>query len=102
MKTIYLDADFRCHTTDDGTMTAVETGFFDGKCDEFIEGYRLVPAGCTWTRADGEVFLGEMIAPARPSAALEEAQHAYELERLARAEAILNELTGGVNDVHCE
>lgn len=83
-------------------MTAVETGFFDGKCDAFIEGYRLVPEGCMWTRADGAVFFGEMIAPALPSAVLEQAQHAYELERLAQAEAILNELTGGVNDVHCE
>lgn len=102
MKTVFVDADFRCHVTGDGTMTTVETDFFDGKCEEFIEGYRLVPAGCTWTRADGEVFLGEMIAPARPCAALEEAQHAYELERLAQAETILGELTGGVNDVHCE
>ena len=39
MKTIYIDADFRCHAADDGTMKAVETAFFDGKCDAFIEGY---------------------------------------------------------------
>ena len=27
---IYIDADFKCHVSDDGTMTAVETDFFDG------------------------------------------------------------------------
>lgn len=39
MKTIYIDSEFKCHVTNDGTMTAVETDFFDGKCDTFIEGY---------------------------------------------------------------
>ena len=40
MRTIYIDSDYRCHVTNDGTMNAVETDFFDGKCDTFIEGYR--------------------------------------------------------------
>lgn len=39
MRTIYIDSDYKCHITNDGTMTAVETDFFDGKCDAFIEGY---------------------------------------------------------------
>lgn len=39
MKIIYIDLDFKCHVTNDGTMTAVETDFFDGKCDAFIEGF---------------------------------------------------------------
>ena len=38
MKTIYVDSDFKCHVTNDGTMTAVETDAFDGKCDAYIEG----------------------------------------------------------------
>ena len=63
MRTIYIDSDFKCHVTDDGTMTAVATEFFDGKCDTFIEGYRFVPPGESWTRADGKVFHGEMITP---------------------------------------
>ena len=61
--TIYLDDDFKCHTSGDDTMTAVETDAFDGKCPEYIEGYRYVPAGQSWTRSDGAVFEGEMIAP---------------------------------------
>ena len=63
MKTIYIDSDFKCHVTDDDAMTNLETDAFDGKCDAFIEGYRFVPAGAVWTRSDGAVFHGEMIAP---------------------------------------
>lgn len=39
MRTIYVDSEFKCHVTDDGTMTPVETSFFDGRCDKFVEGY---------------------------------------------------------------
>ena len=63
--TIYIDSDYKCHLSDDGTRRAFDVPFFDGKCTEFIEGYRYVPSGETWTRADGEVFTGEMIAPLR-------------------------------------
>ena len=41
--TIYIDNDYKCHVTDDGAMRVVETDFFDGKCAEFVEGYRYVP-----------------------------------------------------------
>ena len=78
---IYLDTDFKCHTYNDGTMTAVETDFFDGKCSTFIEGYRFVPAGQRWTREDGRVFRGEMIAPWKPYAELAAAQVQYERDR---------------------
>ena len=60
---IFVDSDFKCHVNDDGTMTAVETDFFDGKCTTFIEGYRFVPSGENWERSDAVVFYGEMIAP---------------------------------------
>ena len=63
--TIYIDNDYKCHVSDDGTRRAFDVPFFDGKCAEFVEGYRYVPSGETWTRADGEVFTGEMIAPLR-------------------------------------
>ena len=89
---IYIDNDYKCHVTDDGSMPAVETEFFDGKCDEFIEGYRFVPAGESWTRSDGEVFEGEMIAPWKDYSELDAAQREYEREQLADAIAALNEL----------
>ena len=60
---IYIDNDYKCHVSDDGTRRAVETDFFDGRCAEYVEGYRFVPDGETWTRADGKTFTGEMIAP---------------------------------------
>lgn len=78
MKSIFIDDDCRCHVTNDGTMQAIETEFFDGKCTEYIEGFRFVPAGSTWTREDGTVFEGEMIAPWKPWAELDAAQRKYE------------------------
>lgn len=79
MKTIYIKPDsFECYVTNDGTMTAIETDFFDGKCDAYIEGYRFVPAGKSWTRSDGRVFHGEMIAPWKDYAELAAAQAQYE------------------------
>lgn len=87
--TIYIDADFKCHVSDDGTMTAVETGFFDGKCAAYIEGYRFVPAGSVWTRQDGVVFPGEMVAPWKDWRQLDEAQRGYEKEQYTAMEAEL-------------
>lgn len=75
---IYIDVDYKCHVTDDGTMRAVETNFFDGRCAEFIEGYRYVPSGETWTRTDGQMFIGEMIAPWKDYEQLSEIQTAVD------------------------
>lgn len=82
MKTIYIDSEFKCHLVNDGTMTAVETDVFDGKCDTYIEGYRFVPEGETWTRSDGVTFNGEMVAPWKPYAELDAAQREYERQML--------------------
>ena len=82
MKTVYLDSNFKCHTSDDGTMMAIETDFFDGKCDVFIEGYRFVPNGESWKREDGRVFYGEMISPWENYAQLDSAQREYERQLL--------------------
>ncbi len=84
--TIYIDSDFKCHVTDDGRMRAVETDFFTGRCSEFIEGYRYVPAGETWTRPDGQTFTGEMVTPWRDYAILAELQALYEEEQDKQAD----------------
>lgn len=86
--TIYLDKDFRCHASDTGGLTPVETNAFDGKCSRYIQGYRFVPAGQIWTREDGVVFAGEMIAPAEDSRILEAAQAAYEEAQEENADAL--------------
>lgn len=100
---IYIDSDFKCHATDDGTYSAVETEAFVGKCDSYIEGYRFIPSGETWTRSDGAVFRGEMIAPWRLWNELDAAQRAYERELLRQYEQAIAELDSaykeGVNSV---
>ena len=80
MRTIYIDSDYRCHVTNDGTMTAVETDFFDGKCDTFVEGY------CYDTR-NGYV----QIYPVKPFGELDAAQREYERKLLEEYEAALAE-----------
>ena len=92
MRTIYLDSDFKCHVANDGTMTAVETDFFDDKCAAFAEGYRFVPEGKSWTRSDGEVFHGEMIAPWKDYNELDSAQREYERALIVDLKNALNKL----------
>ena len=84
---IYIDSYYKCHTSPGDGLTAIETDAFDGKCRRYIEGYRFVPAGETWTREDGQVFRGEMIAPWRDYAVLAEFQALYEEEQAKQAEA---------------
>ena len=95
---VYLDFDFCCHLTNDGTMREVETDFFDGKCTTFIEGYRLIPAGESWTRRDGIVFHGEMIASAEDYSVLEKAQAQYELDEATH----LTELGALIEEIYNE
>ena len=81
MRTIYIDSDYRCHPVNDGTMTAVETDFFNDKCDTFIEGY------CYDTR-NGYV----QIYPFLPFGELDSAQREYEKQLLSQYEAFFEEL----------
>ena len=83
---IYIDSDYKCHTSTGDGLTAVETDAFNGKCRQLIEGYRFVPAGQSWTRSDGEVFTGEMVAPWRDSSILDEFQTLYEEEQAKQAD----------------
>lgn len=86
--TIYIDGDYRCRTSPADGLIAVETDAFDGKCRQYIEGYRFVPVGETWTREDGAVFTGEMIAPWRDYGILAELQALYEEEQTKAVEEI--------------
>ena len=71
MRTIYIDSEFKCHVANDGTMTAVETDFFDCKCDAFTEGY-------CYDTSKGYV----QIYPWNPYIELDNAQRAYEQQLL--------------------
>ena len=86
---IYIDNDCKCRVLPAEDRREFDVPFFDGKCDAFVEGYRYIPADEEWTRSDGEVFRGEMIAPWKPYTELYIAQLEYEL---ADADAALKEL----------
>lgn len=94
---VYIDADFKCHIDSDGTMTAIETDYFDGECDAVIEGYRFVPQGESWTREDGTVFQGAMVAPWKPYEELDRAQREYEKSLLTETSEALQILLGEVS-----
>lgn len=96
--TIYIDKDYKCHTSPADGLTAIETDAFNGKCKQYIEGYRFVPAGQTWTREDGEVFHGEMIAPWRDSSILDELQALYDEEQAKQADMAAALEILGVNE----
>lgn len=90
--TIYIDSDFKCHTTSADGLTAVETAFFDGKAPEFVEGYRFVPAGSVWVRSDGAEFPGGMVSPWKPWEELDAVQREYEREQYNSLLAQLSEV----------
>lgn len=84
MKKIYIDLEFKCHTTNpEGTFREIETDFFDGKCAEFIEGYCFIPAGEERIDSAGAVYRGEAIYPWKNHTILVAAQRKYEREKLA-------------------
>ena len=102
--TIYIDSDFKCHTEPADGLTAVETEAFAGKCPAYIEGYRFIPEGEVWVRADGVRFSGEMAAPWKPWRELDSAQRAYEQEQLesltAQNAELLDAMAAMVEDVY--
>ena len=96
---IYIDSDYKCHTTTADGLTAVETNYFDGKCAAYIEGYRFVPSGYTWVRSDGVIFQGEMVAPWKPWDELDAAQREYEREQYAAVTAQNAEYEAALSEI---
>ena len=89
--TVYIDTDYKCHVLAADGLVAVTDTFFANKCAEQIESYRYVPAGETWTREDGVVFAGLMIAPWRDIRQYDDEQQQYLLDKLAAAQTALAE-----------
>lgn len=94
--TIYLDNDYKCHVSAADGRRAIETDFFDGKCDEWIESFRYVPEGETWTRGDGEVFTN-MTAPWKDLREAYAAQAAYVEQLLSTAQAQAADMRAALN-----
>lgn len=94
---IYLDSDYKAHAAQNETETltpwADPDGYFAGKCDAFIAGYRVVPDGETWMRADGTAFTGLMIAPAENYAVLLAAQAEADQQTIDDLDAAVVDLT---------
>ena len=90
--TIYIDSDYKCYVSASDGRRAIETNDFNGKCPEWIESYRFVPEGETWTREDGEVFKGEMATPWKDLSEAYTAQTAYLERQNAQYEAALSEI----------
>ena len=89
---VYIDIDYKCYVSEAEGRRAIETDAFNGKCPEWIESYRFVPEGDTWTREDGEVFKGEMVTPWKDLSEAYTAQTAYLERQNAQYEAALSEL----------
>lgn len=95
---IYIDSGYKCHVSNDGNMREFDVPFFDGKCTEFIGGYRYVPSGETWTRGDGQTFTGEMIAPCRDYSQILEIQTAVDRAQ-AQAQQTINEYEQALTEI---
>lgn len=97
--TIYIDNDCKCHVSNsDGTYTEIEAPEqFNGKCAAYIEGFRVKPEGCTFTREDGKVFGpdGYSVSPWEDLALLNKFQTQYEAQLTAAAAAYAE----GVNSI---
>ena len=81
MRTIYIDSDYKCHVSNDGTMKAIEHHFFNNKCDAFIEGY-------CYDTSNGYL----QIYPWQNFDELDAIQREYEKQLIAQYEAELAEL----------
>lgn len=111
---IYIDNEYKCYTKPADGLRAIETNFFNGKCDAFIEGYRFIPAGESWKEenviapedegeewnaevVDAEVFYGETAFPWKPYSELASAQEQYEKDndQMQDMETALAILLGG-------
>lgn len=89
--TIYIDSDYKCYVSAAEGRKVIETDAFTGKCAEWIESFRFVPAGETWTRGDGEVFTN-MVAPWKDLGEAYAAQAAYVTAQNKQYEAALTEI----------
>ena len=95
--TIYIDSDYKCYVSAAEGRRAIETNEFDGKCPEWIESYRFVPEGETWTREDGEVFKGEMVTPWKDLGSAYATQTAYVEQQLSTTQAQATDMQAALN-----
>lgn len=101
MRTIYIEPDtYKCHTEEREGLIAVETDFFDGKCKKYVEGYRYIPSGQSWTDENGVQLDGEMFIVVEDYNMLLALQAQYEemIAERADLQSALDAIYGGVTD----
>ena len=89
---IYIDSDYKCHIAPGDGLTEVQSSFFDGMAPDYVEGFRFVPDGETWTREDGATFNGEMISAWKDWDSLNAIQHTYNTQQVAELESALTDI----------
>ena len=89
---IYIDDDYKCYVSAAEGRRAIETDAFNGKCAEWIESFRFVPAGETWVKPNGEMFRGEMVSPWKDLGEAYAAQAVYVTAQNTQYEAALTEI----------
>lgn len=86
---IYVDKNSHCHITNpNGEYTSVETDFFDGKCDSFIEGF------CYEIKENGYAIYAW-----KPYDELDNVQREYEKQLLKESQTELFELKSQKEDL---
>ena len=73
----YIDHEYKCHANPAPGLREFSDERFDGKCSEYIEGYRYVPVGETYVENNIE-YAGEQIFPWVDIRLLDAAQSEYE------------------------
>ena len=96
---IYIDSDYKCHATPADGLTAVQPDFFDGNAPGYIEGYRFIPAGHSWTGEDGTVYRGEAAFPVTDWEALDKIQRVYEREQIPALTAQNDEYEAALSEI---
>lgn len=76
--TIYIDRNNRCHLDPAPDRTQIKTDFFEGKCQEFVEGYCFRPDGGKIALPDGTELDSGAIYPWKPYEQLAQYQAIYE------------------------
>lgn len=98
--TYYFDNNYCLHVSPEEGYQAWkdENHFFEGKCKDFIEGYRVVPTGHTWESEEGIVYSGLMIAPFVDYVKLNAIQYKYDKEKAIQNREIMDSAAALLTD----
>jgi hypothetical protein len=94
---LYIDSDYKVHTTNADGRTAIETDIFDGMPNQVAERYIYVPVGKSHTKSNGETVHGEFVQPFVTEKELDKAQREYERQLLVQYETELADMRAALS-----